>query len=114
MADMNRVTDQIDCLGPMLKVHLFALTIALFAVIFPPLLIVPAGLLVASAVLMTMAGWKELGSGYAIRHLLLLVLLTPVFFIGPIAVPLLVWSDLTKRRQAMDEQLEPSVPAEAS
>ncbi len=46
-----------------------------------------------------LAARREAGAGYAWRHLLLTVLLTPVFLIGVLAVPALVKSELKKRRQ---------------
>lgn len=110
MGDMDQVADQIAWLRPMMTVHLAALSTALVGFIFPDALIAAAVLACMATVAMTVAATKEAGAGYALPHLLLLVLLTPVFFIGVIGVPFLVWSDLTKRRITIAKQ---DVEAEA-
>lgn len=44
------------------------------------------------------AGNCEAGAGYAWRHLILSIVLTPLLFVGIVFVPLLVKSDLEKWR----------------
>jgi hypothetical protein len=63
------------------------------------------GLTVASVMTlgyMTRAAAREVGTGYAVRHLVLGIVLMPLFFLGVLAVPLMVQSDLIKWRDAAD------------
>ena len=55
---------------------------------------------VMTLIYMTRAAARELGTGYAVRHLLLAVALTPVLLLGIFIVPLLVQSDMIKWREA--------------
>lgn len=87
----------------MLTIHVANLTAAAFAPWFVPALavaIVAASMCAVTLWLMTLAAAKEAGRAYALSHLLLAIALAPVFLIGPIVIPFLVWSDLTNRRRA--------------
>jgi hypothetical protein len=46
------------------------------------------------------AAFAQVGRGYAVRHLILAIVLTPLLLAGVFAIPLLVRSDLAKRTEA--------------
>ena len=53
---------------------------------------------------MCQAGWRAFGLRYVVGHLLLTIILLPVFGLGLLIVPLLVDSDIAKARRAIEPQ----------
>lgn len=87
-------------------VMMFILPFLGFALFVMVLLMIPVTL-----TLMMLAAGKEIGVGYAVKHFVLYILLLPFGFIGPIVVPFMVWSDLTKRRAA-EERITSNMTAD--
>jgi len=108
MPTLEDHAEAIPYLKPMMRVHSACLAIliaALALMVLAPwvallLLVVLMIMIPITIVLMLLAAGNEIGVGYAVRHLLLYVLLLPIGLLGPIVVPFMVWSDLTKRRAA--------------
>jgi hypothetical protein len=73
-------------------------------VFYLPLAVVAVAVLcvgsIGALVCMTRAGANEVGTGYAVRHLLLALLLIPILFLGVFLVTRLVESDLVGWRLA--------------
>jgi len=60
--------------------------------------------IVMTLIYMTRLATREVSTGYAIRHLLLALLLMPIFALGLIVVPLMVESDLVKWRDKAERE----------
>jgi len=82
---------------------------ALVGIRFPPVLPILGGALaIAASTLtlfhMTQAAWRAMGRSYALRHLILAIAISPMFFIGVFLVPPLVEVEISRQRQREQQQ----------
>ncbi len=92
-------------LDRMIKWHRATLWCFLIGMLVPIVFIAVPLYTIVTWYFMYRAAAAEVDSGYALRHLLLAVLLTPFLLIGVLLVPLMVESDLTKWRAVRAQQL---------
>jgi hypothetical protein len=79
---------------------------ALPLLVFVAILVLLLISVVLTLVYMTQAAVREGGTGYAVKHLVVAIVLSPILLLGVFLVPLMVQADVARRRMRGREEAE--------